>query len=87
MKPHKWSLCVFDDGSGVWLCEWRDEFVYRCHTPSRPKPTAYETDQSIPEHRGYSKQSEEHISRDLAKQILNAWKKSRENKRGGWIDL
>ena len=87
MKPHKWTLGVFDDGSGVWLCEWRDEFVYRCHTPSRPKPSEWKPDESYPEYRGYSKQPEGHISRKLAKLILTAWKQSRKNKQWEWIDL
>jgi len=87
MNPHKWSLGVFDDGSGVWLCEWRDEFVYREYKPHQSKPSEWKPDESYPEFRGYSKQAEDHISRELAKLILTAWKKSRENKRGGWIDL
>ena len=86
-KRHRWTLGVFDDGSGVWLSEWHDEYVYRCHTPSRSKPTAWETDMCIEEHRGISKNQSHEVSRELAHEILNAWAKSRKNKNGGWTKL
>ena len=84
---HRWTLGVFDDGSGVWLCEWRDEFVYRCHVPRCATPRDWETDQSIERFRGLSKQTADEISSKLAHELLKAWAKSRKAKNGGWIDL
>ena len=26
----RWTFGAFDDGSAMWLCEWRNERTYRC---------------------------------------------------------
>lgn len=86
-KRHRWTLGVFDDGSGVWLSEWRKDHVYRVHSPSHSKPSKWEFDMSIDKYNGLSKKSKNEVSYELAHEILNAWAKSRKNKNGGWIDL
>lgn len=83
---HKWSLGLFDDGSGVWLNEWRNNLEYRCWCPNKAKPTEWELDNSYPQFRGYDKNKDYHISSKLAKEILAVWKLSRKKKMP-WIEL
>lgn len=88
MKPHRWTLVVLGDGSGVALVEWRGEYECREHVPLRAKPGPWGRDECRVPYAGIRKRGDEEIPRPLARDLLAAWRAVRRaGVGGGWLDL
>ena len=77
-RPHRFTLNAFDDGSGVWLCEWLDDNTYREHgwDPKdgyklwRAKSGCADVHTDIP----FNQSGGITVPRRLAKSIVKSWK-------------
>ena len=77
-KAHKWSINVFDDASGIWLCEWRDEVTYRCHSPDGDK-SEWAEDRAYPQYRGWQAEKNR-LEPETARNIIRYWRNERSEK-------
>ena len=87
-RPHRFTLNAFDDGSGVWLCEWRDNNSYREHCWDPKGGYSVYKNHSGREWFGtdisYVGTSAAKVDRRIALGILKVWKSGNSwNRKGG----
>lgn len=86
--PHRWTMGLFSDASGVWLMEWRGEYEFREWIPTRSSPGPWSPDESCPQFRGIANNANREIPRALAREILSSWRYCRNHKIAtGWMEL
>lgn len=74
-NPHRWSIGAFDDGSAMWLVEWKSELESRERMPSG-KVNPWTLDAAMPQHRGWEKEQNK-LERETALAILEYWRLER----------
>jgi len=74
----RWTIAAFDDGSGMWLTEWRNYRTFRTHNDDG---TVSPWSDSIKDCNSTWQLEHSYVQSDMAKAIMACWKHSKKRKK------